>query len=59
MNRVDIIVIIVLCICIILAYRIIKKVHCHNCSDCHKNCGGKKDGREFKDFIENQRDRID
>lgn len=59
MNGADCIVIIVLCTCIILAYRTLRKRQCHDCIHCYKNCRGEKDGRKFENFIENQRDAVD
>ncbi|WP_028042261.1 hypothetical protein [Candidatus Stoquefichus massiliensis] len=59
MSFIDIIVIMVLGVCIILAIKGIRRYECHDCSRCHKKCGGKYDGKEFRNVIKNQRDTID
>ncbi|MFR7591477.1 MAG: hypothetical protein ACLUVC_08545 [Longibaculum sp.] len=52
MNFIDIMIIIILGICVILAIYGVQRRGCHDCYNCHQKCGGKKNGKEF---IENQR----
>lgn len=59
MSLADIVVVIILGVCLILAIRVARKNHCHDCAHCHKKCGGKNYGREFRKVIEDQRDSID
>lgn len=57
MNIADVIVLCFLGICLVLAIRGSSR-KCHDCTHCHKICGGKKNGEEFRKFIEDQRNRI-
>lgn len=56
MSLADMIVVVILGVCVILAVKGMKR---HDCSSCHKKCGGKENGKEFRGIIENQRDTID
>ena len=55
MRFIDIMIIIILMICVSTALFSIKKNQCQDCTHCHKNCGGKKDGRKFESTFKNQR----
>lgn len=59
MSLADMIVVVILGVCVILAVKGMKRHDCHDCSSCHKKCGGKENGKEFRGIIENQRDTID
>lgn len=59
MSLADMIVVVILGVCVILAVKRMKRHDCHDCSSCHKKCGGKENGKEFRGIIENQRDTID
>lgn len=44
MNIADVVVIIVLCLCVVLAVSSLFKKNCHDCMHCHKECGGRRNG---------------
>lgn len=50
MNLIDIIIIMILCLCIIMVLISLYKRKCYH---CQKACGGKQNGRKFKDITEN------
>ncbi len=52
---IDVILIVILGVCIVLAMKSIKKNKCHDCNRCDKKCGGKVYGKEFRTTNEDQR----
>lgn len=59
MTYIDIIVIVILLVLIILAYSSMRKQRCHDCSNCHKQCGRVDYGKKLKEDFRNQRKPID
>lgn len=53
MSNLDIIIIVILLLCMIMAIYSIRKDKCHDCTHCHKECRrdnyGKKLKEDFKD----------